>query len=159
LAADLTAKSKSVTADADKQDDALTEMTKGSIMTVFVLIIGGLVAVLIGGFYATRTWIVSPMKALSSTMDRLARGELQVRVEGDNRGDELGGMARAVQVFKDAGLEKQRLEAEALAQRSQTEQERLMTEQARAQAAKEQAQVVASIGGGLERLSAGDLTF
>jgi methyl-accepting chemotaxis protein len=156
---DMAAKAKGVVADAHMENDALTEVTKGAITTTFALIIGGLVAVMIGGFFATRAWIVSPMKALSSTMDRLARGEFQVRVEGEDRRDELGGMARAVQVFKDAGLEKQRLEAEAAAQRSLSEQQRISAEQAKARTAEEQAQVVTSIGSGLERLSAGDLTF
>jgi methyl-accepting chemotaxis protein len=159
LIADMAAKVKSVIADAHAKDDALTEVTKGAIMATFALIIGGLVAVMVGGFLAIRAMIVAPMKGLSSTMDRLAQGEFQVQVVGDDRGDELGGMARAVQVFKDAGLEKQRLEAETVAQRGLTEQERARAEQMKAQTAKEQAQVVASIGSGLERLSAGDLTF
>jgi len=156
---DMTAKVDAVVADARAKDDALTGVTKTAIITTFALIIGGLVAVMVGGFYGTRAWIVSPLKGLSSTMDRLAGGEFQVRVEGEERRDELGGMARAVKVFKDAGLEKQRLEAETVAQRSLTEQERIKAEQAKAHTAKAQAQVVTSIGAGLERLSAGDLTF
>ncbi len=159
LANDMAAKVKSVIAEANAKDEALTGVTKGAIMATFVLILVGLAAVIVGGFFATRTWIVAPMKGLSSTMDRLARGDFQVRVEGEDRGDELGGMARAVQVFKDAGLEKQRLEAEAVAQRSLSEQERLQAERAKAETAKAQAQVVTSIGTGLERLSDGDLTF
>ena len=159
LGLDIRTKVKDVVADAHKQGDALTEVTKGAITATFLLILGGLAAVMIGGFFSTRAWIVSPMKGLSSGMDRLARGDFQVRIEGEDRRDELGGMARAVQVFKDAGLEKQRLEAETVAQRSMTEQERLKVEGAKAKSAKEQAQVVTSIGAGLKRLSAGDLTF
>jgi methyl-accepting chemotaxis protein len=155
----LAAKVKSVVADAHQKDDALTDVTKGAIAATFMLIIGGLAAVMVGGFFAIRAMIVTPIKGLSSTMDRLSRGDFQVRVEGEDRRDELGGMARAVQVFKDAGLEKQRLEAETVAQRSLTEQERLKAEQAKAETAKAQAQVVTSIGTGLARLSAGDLTF
>jgi methyl-accepting chemotaxis protein len=159
LVTDMAAKVKGVISDADTKNVALSGVTKGAIAATFTLIIGGLAAVMVGGVFATRAWIVSPMKGLSSTMDRLARGDFQVRVEGEDRRDELGGMARAVHIFKDAGLEKQRLEAETVAQRSLTEQERLKAEQAKAQTAKAQAQVVTSIGAGLERLSAGDLTF
>jgi len=159
LVTDMAAKVKAVVADADAKDETLGGVTKGAITTTFALIVGGLVAVMVGSVFATRAWIVSPLKSLSSTMDRLSRGDFQVRVEGEDRRDELGGMARAVNVFKDAGLEKQRLEAETIAQRSLTEQERLKAEQAKAQTAKAQAQVVTSIGAGLERLSAGDLTF
>jgi len=159
LVNDMTQNSLAAAKDVDKQDDALTEVTKGAITATFLLIVAGLVAVMVGGFFSIRAWIVAPMKSLSSIMDRLARGDFQVRIEGENRRDELGGMARAVQVFKDAGLEKQRLEAEAVAQRSISEQERVAVEEAKAKAAKEQAEVVSSIGSGLERLSAGDLTF
>ncbi len=159
LVADMAGKVKTVVADAHTKDDALTDVTKGAIMATFVLIIGGLAVVMVGGFFAIRAMVVAPIKGLSSTMDRLSRGDFQVRVEGEDRRDELGGMARAVQVFKDAGLEKQRLEAETVAQRSLTEQERIKAEQAKAQTAKEQAQVVTSIGSGLVRLSSGDLTF
>jgi methyl-accepting chemotaxis protein len=159
VAKDVVAKVDAVIADAHTKDDALSGATRGAIIATFALIIGGLAAVMAGGFYATRAWIVSPMKALSSTMDCLASGEYQVKVEGEERRDELGGMARAVQVFKTAGLEKQRLEAETIAQRSLTERERVEAEQAKVQTAKEQANVVNSIGTGLERLSAGDLTF
>jgi methyl-accepting chemotaxis protein len=159
LVNDMTQNSLAAAKDVDKQDDALTEVTKGAITATFLLIVAGLVAVMVGGFFSIRAWIVAPMKSLSSIMDRLARGDFQVRIEGENRRDELGGMARAVQVFKDAGLEKQRLEAEAVAQRSMSEQERLAVEEAKAKAAIEQAAVVSSIGSGLERLSAGDLTF
>jgi methyl-accepting chemotaxis protein len=159
LLTDMKAKAKELAADASKQNEVLTGVTKSAITATFALIIGGLAAVMVGGFFAIRAWVVSPIKGLSSVMDRLARGDLQARVEGGDRRDELGGMARAVQVFKDAGLEKQRLEAEAVTQRSQTEQERLKAEEAKAKSAKEQAQVVTSIGTGLERLSSGDLTF
>jgi len=144
---------------AQADSDRIAKSSGSTVATTYAVVLTGLAAVLVGGFYAIRAWIVSPMKSLSSVMARLARGDFQVRVEGEDRRDELGSMAQAVQVFKDAGLEKQRLEAEAVAQRSMTEQERLKAEEAKARSAQEQAQVVTSIGAGLERLSAGDLTF
>jgi methyl-accepting chemotaxis protein len=159
LVTDMTKLATDIADDVDKQDDALTEVTKGAITATFMLIIGGLVAVMVGGFFAIRAWVVGPVKGLSAVMERLASGDFAARVEGEGRRDELGGMARAVQVFKDAGLEKQRLEAEAETKRTQSEQERLEAEKLKAKIAKEQAQVVTSIGKGLERLSSGDLTF
>ena len=92
-------------------------------------------------------------------MGRLSGGDLQAKVTGTDRKDEIGGMARAVQVFKDAGIEKQRLEAEAEAQRAAAEQERQRTEAERAAAAKQQEFVVHSVATGLEKLSSGDLLF
>ncbi len=105
---------------------------------------------MLGGFFAVRAWIVAPVKALQGVVGRLSGGDLQANVLGSDRKDEIGGMARAVQVFKDAGIEKQRLEAEAVAQRVEAE---------RAAAAKQQEFVVHSVATGLEKLSSGDLLF
>jgi methyl-accepting chemotaxis protein len=44
---------------------------------------------------------ISPLRQLTATMCKLAARDLAVEVGGLTRGDEVGGMARAVQVFKD----------------------------------------------------------
>jgi len=154
----ITAKSVALAKDVNAKETALSDSTKGVIGTTFAIVVGGIVAVMVGGQFGVGAWIVKPMTALSSTMNRLAKGDVQAIVEGTERGDELGVMARAVQVFKEAGLDKQRLEAEAAAQRSMTEQERRQSEEMRERTAKEQADVVSAVGSGLEHLSAGDLT-
>jgi methyl-accepting chemotaxis protein len=84
---------------------------------------------------------------------------LNTQVASADRHDELGAMYRAVHVFKDAGLEKQRLEADTAAQRKMTEEGRRQAEAERARAAQEQAKVVQALASGLEKLSGGDLTF
>ncbi|HYH17222.1 MAG TPA: methyl-accepting chemotaxis protein [Azospirillum sp.] len=52
-----------------------------------------------------------PVRTLTATMDRLARRELSATIDGTGRGDEIGAMARAVQVFKDGLIEAERLAA------------------------------------------------
>ncbi|HEY0836875.1 MAG TPA: methyl-accepting chemotaxis protein [Azospirillum sp.] len=52
-----------------------------------------------------------PVQTLTATMGRLARRELSVAVDGTGRGDEIGAMARTVQVFKDGLIEAERLAA------------------------------------------------
>jgi methyl-accepting chemotaxis protein len=138
---------------------ALNQATNAAAVTTFVLFIVGLALLTGGGVLAVRAWVVTPLMGLLHIMDRLAKGDLQVRVEGVERGDEVGAMSRAVQVFKDAGLEKQRLEAEAETQRNMTEEERRKAEEMRARAARNQAQVVNGLAEGLEKLSSGDLTY
>ena len=91
----------------------LERMTRNVIATTFYLILGALALVMFGGFFAVRAWIVKPIDGLRRTMGELAGGALQARVSGTERRDEIGGMARAVQVFKNAGLKKQELEEEA----------------------------------------------
>ena len=55
--------------------------------------------------------VVRPIHGLTGIMGRLANRELTVAVDGTERKDELGAMARAVQVFKDGLIEAERLAA------------------------------------------------
>jgi methyl-accepting chemotaxis protein len=56
--------------------------------------------------------ITRPVSQLVETMGILAGGDISVEVPGIDRGDEIGTMANAVLVFRDAAIEKTRLEAE-----------------------------------------------
>jgi methyl-accepting chemotaxis protein len=61
----------------------------------------GLVAA--GGLLFSRT-ITKPISRLTQTMESLAEGQLETEVVGANRSDELGAMAKAVEVFKQNAL-------------------------------------------------------
>jgi methyl-accepting chemotaxis protein len=118
------------------------------------LIIGGLS---VAGLSAFLGWMLSnaiakPVTAMTGAMNTLASGDNTVEVPAIGRKDEVGEMALAVQAFKDAAIAKVRLERE-------TEEQRQKTETERASAARDQALVVDSIATGLEKLSAGDLTY
>jgi methyl-accepting chemotaxis protein len=148
-----TAQTERVQALAKRQ----AELTRNAFITLAACI--GL-AVLIAaslGMALTRS-IARPVNELTEAMRKLAQGDFTVEVPAQGRGDELGSMAEAVSVFKDAGIEKLRLEALTAEQRAAAEAERARNEAERAKAAAELARVVASLGEGLERLSAGDLT-
>ena len=56
--------------------------------------------------------LCGPIRALTATMATLAGGRLDVTVPGVGRGDEVGQMARAVEVFRDNAVEARRLSAE-----------------------------------------------
>ena len=101
--------------------------------------------------------VVRPIAGLSSRMLQLADGDVEAEVPGATRQDEVGAMARTVQVFRDAAVQKQRLETEAEAGRASAEAERASMEQERSAAAAEQEVVVEGLASGLARLSAGDL--
>jgi methyl-accepting chemotaxis protein len=130
-------------------------------MVDLVVIIGGAVTTLIA---AAMGWLLSralaaPVVGMTAAMKRLAAGDHAVAVPSVGRGDEIGQMASAVQTFKDAAIEKQRVEAEAAAQRRQAEGERAANEAARAEAARQQEAVVSAVAEGLDRLSQGDLVY
>ncbi len=55
--------------------------------------------------------IVKPMTGMTAAMGRLAAGDLDVEVEGVDRRDEVGELARSLQVFKDNAIEGRRMAA------------------------------------------------
>ena len=55
--------------------------------------------------------IAAALGRITDTMTHLAADDLTVTVEGTERADEIGAMARAVEVFKENGLERRRLQA------------------------------------------------
>ncbi|MEI8393664.1 MAG: methyl-accepting chemotaxis protein [Rhodospirillaceae bacterium] len=71
-----------------------------------------------------RLGVTRPLNALNGVMSRLAAGQLRTEVRYTDRGDEVGEMARAVQVFKDRGLENEQLkEAQALEERAKIQRQ------------------------------------
>jgi len=78
------------------------------------VVIAGLLCLILGGVvaYFSGQLFTRPILALSGTMGELASGNLDAEVPGSERTDEIGGMAEAVQVFKDSGIARLRLEAE-----------------------------------------------
>jgi len=108
-------------------------------------------------FFEMKVWRV--LVRSSGIMQRLAKGELDTAVDGTSRHDEIGEMARAVQVFKDNAIEMRRLEAETEAQRQAAAETRRKNDEAAAVTERQRTFVVASIATGLEALSKGELTF
>ncbi len=89
------------------------------------LFLGALITVLaIAGanVMLLRRSVGTPILALSNAMSRLAAGDLKVPVPGTTRQDEIGTMAKAVEVLKEGAAEKERLEqAQAADQKTRAE--------------------------------------
>jgi methyl-accepting chemotaxis protein len=83
--------------------------------------------------------VTAPLRKLSGQMGALAQGRTDAEVTGTSRTDEIGDMARTVLVFRDAAVEKVRLETEAEEQRRQAEGERERNAAAQAKATEERA--------------------
>ncbi|RST87567.1 HAMP domain-containing protein [Aquibium carbonis] len=109
------------------------------------------------GFLLARA-IATPVRSLTDTMGRLAAGDNSVTVPAIDRRDEIGRMAQAVQVFKDAAIEKIRVEAQALDLRSSSEAERARVEAEKQRMAEEDHIAVTALASGLASLAQGDLT-
>jgi len=81
-----------------KAENESTEAT-----TRVVLSLGIVLALGLGGYlgWKTGTGIAEPIDEMTRAMSRLAEGDKDVEVPGTERGDEVGDMAAAVQVFKE----------------------------------------------------------
>jgi methyl-accepting chemotaxis protein len=64
--------------------------------------------------------VTTPLQRMTLTMNDLASGNLAVVVPGIGRGDEIGEMAKAVEVFKSNAVARQSLEAEQRAAETRT---------------------------------------
>ncbi|NTJ42804.1 HAMP domain-containing protein [Agrobacterium larrymoorei] len=103
--------------------------------------------------------IVAPIVGMTKAMGRLAEGDTTVDVPALDRGDEVGQMAKAVLVFKEAGIEKTRLSSESDRMRSATEADRRRAEADKARADAEQLFAREELAKGLEALSNGNLAY
>jgi methyl-accepting chemotaxis protein len=125
------------------------------------LLLGG--GVLIGlsamvGLELLRRRVVSPIEAISQYMDRLAGGDYDHVVPYAERGDELGDMARSVEVFRQSALERRAVREEQEALRAEAESHRQANDAERRKTETDRARVVERLADGLERIAGGELT-
>ena len=82
--------------------------------TTWIQQVGGGLAVLFGGivaFLIARS-IAGPLTSMNRAMGALAGGDLKVEIPGRGKTDEIGDMAKAIQVFKESMVETERLRDE-----------------------------------------------
>ncbi|MCA1440567.1 CHASE3 domain-containing protein [Ensifer sp. IC4062] len=101
--------------------------------------------------------IVRPIVGMTGAMGRLAAGSHDIEVPALDRKDEVGQMARAVLVFREAAVEKLRLSGEADRIRSEAEAERGRTDADRAREAAEIRSAMEALGSGLAALAEGNI--
>ncbi len=92
-----------------QQADAATQTAQRVIIGDAV--VTTLLAILFGWGLSRVT--ARPIAGITALMGRLARGDKTIAVQGIGRGDEVGDLARALEVFKQNAIETERLAAEA----------------------------------------------
>ncbi|MFC5069022.1 methyl-accepting chemotaxis protein [Flaviflagellibacter deserti] len=78
-------------------------------------------------FFIVQRRVTRPITQMTDAMAALAAGDMNVEIKGASRSDEIGDMARAVEVFKRDAIERQRLEEEAERMKVQTEADKRRT--------------------------------
>ncbi len=124
-------------------------------VSIIAMVAGTLLAI-IGGLMLIET-LRGPLKRVTETMTRLANGDLEVAIEGRNRGDEIGDMVRSVAVFRDHAVENVRLEREAEAARTLSAEEEARRSSERARIEAEQMEALTALSDVLAKLADGNL--
>ncbi len=86
-------------------------------LTIYVSM-GALVLLAAFLAFALSRALAAPIGAITRTMDDLAQGRTDVAIAGEDRKDEIGGMARAVAVFRANAIERQKLHENELAEQA-----------------------------------------
>jgi methyl-accepting chemotaxis protein len=126
-------------------DQALrVTLTVGLTGTAIVLVLGILLGI---------AGITRPLHRIIATMTKLADGDLDVKVSGESRRDEIGATARALSVFQRSMRDAERLRTEqaALEERAEAEKRRALDRLASEFEEGMQA-VVANVGGAADRM-------
>ena len=101
----LTAQTRTNMTEAQTQADSVTARAE-TLSTIIQ--IGGLAVVIVVGWLLARS-IYHPLDAMTRTMQQLAAGATDIAIPAQERRDEVGAMARSVQVFRDAMQEAESL--------------------------------------------------
>lgn len=112
--------------------EALAAATQRSLLLALLLLAGSLVLA-IGGTGIVFRRVIRPIQTMIQAMRALAAGDATVAIPAQNRRDEIGAIAAAVQVFKDNLIRTRALEAEADAARLAAEAQRRSATDALAQ--------------------------
>lgn len=159
IGAKLTQIATEISARNDKESSALTAASEQTALVTVAAVILGFLLVVVVGYFAIRNWLVTPMQKLAGTMQRLSNGDLAVDVNETDRRDEVGTMAKAVQVFKDNELKARQLEADAARERDQSESDRQKTIETDRKRAAEMTEATSGLAEGLKHMADGDLSY
>ncbi|AIC30844.1 methyl-accepting chemotaxis protein (plasmid) [Rhizobium etli bv. mimosae str. IE4771] len=104
--------------------------------------------------------IANPIAGITVSMRRLAEGDTGSEIPFADRADEVGSMAAAVEIFRQAAITNKRLALDAEENRNKAEADRVAAQKQAEEDASERLRIATSgLAAGLKRLAAGDLAF
>lgn len=127
-------------------------VTTTTVVSALALLLGTILAFFIGRA------ISMPVNKMTESMRNLADGDLNVVIPALGQTDEIGMMAEALSVFKEAAVEKIGLEQRSEDERKLTEEERAQREADKETESQKIQAVVTALAQSLNRLADGDLT-
>ncbi|MEA2759444.1 MAG: hypothetical protein QOH65_2057 [Methylobacteriaceae bacterium] len=146
--AEMSTATAGLTAEMQARENAAQERLDQSLKTIYVLIAGVtalfLLFIVIFGILIVRS-IITPLQDLAQSMEAIVAGDLHNRVRGVDAKDEIGVMARAIEVFRENAIAK--VEAEEELRRSKQRTELAYLELRKTQDSLIEAEKLAALGG------------
>ncbi|HEX3181425.1 MAG TPA: HAMP domain-containing sensor histidine kinase [Beijerinckiaceae bacterium] len=146
--AEMSAATATLSADMQARENAAQERLDQNLKTIYILIAGVtavfLVFIIIFGVLIVRS-IITPLQDLAASMEAIVAGDLKSRVRGLDAKDEIGVMARAIEVFRENAIAK--VEAEEELRRSKQRTENAYMELRKTQDSLIEAEKLAALGG------------
>ncbi|MCK8778589.1 methyl-accepting chemotaxis protein [Rhizobium sp. NTR19] len=137
---------------SDKLDAAYSSLL------LFLGALGGFVIVAVGLAVGINRILSRAIRTIGERMTALAAGDAESAIPFVTRKDEIGDMARSVEVFREAAIRNAQLEAEAADSRRRSEAERAeMQRQSEADAEARLNQATGALAASLRRLASGDM--
>ncbi|TAU17497.1 methyl-accepting chemotaxis protein (plasmid) [Rhizobium ruizarguesonis] len=137
-----------------------SKTTYASIKFYLIAAIGIAGLLVVGAVAFVLTCIANPIGQITVAMRRLAEGDTGSNIPFAGRADEIGSMAAAVEVFRQAAIANKRMQIEADENRKQADDDRIAAQQKAESDATERLRIATSgLASGLRRLAAGDLAF
>ncbi|MDQ0465542.1 methyl-accepting chemotaxis protein [Caulobacter ginsengisoli] len=131
---------------------------QSSAHTLFYFASGAVVLSVVFGFGLAGA-IAGPLHAVASRLERMAAGDLDGPISHTEQKDDAGRLARATLALQASLAKRQEVEAALADSRARDEAGRAQNDQDRQRLQDEQRRVVDGLAQGLDRLSAGDLTY
>ncbi len=144
-----------------KADEAVSDsgvVYQKNLITTLSIAAVTLVIAFVGIAYAI-IGVTRPIGRISSSMRNLASGDLTSQIPFGGRADEVGEMAAAVEVFRQAGIANRELERQAEEARVREGHQDAESRRRAAEEAEKLRFATTTLGSGLQRLAAGDVSF
>ncbi|WP_049734958.1 HAMP domain-containing methyl-accepting chemotaxis protein [Rhizobium ecuadorense] len=139
---------------------ALSKETFDSIEFYLLVAISVAGLVVVGAVAFVLKGIANPITGITASMRRLADGDTDAEIPFADRADEVGSMAGAVEIFRQAAITNKRMALDAEENRNRAEADRVAAQkQAEADASERLRIATSGLAAGLKRLAAGDLAF
>ncbi len=137
--------------------DDLHAMFRENMINYGTMFAAGAAALLAGAFFVIRS-VTGPLGNVKAVLEQIAEGEANVTVPHTEQRNEMGKMARALVVLRDAVEERVALQERESSQQRAIFEERSANERALASASERQAHAMSELGRALSALAQGDLS-